>query len=296
MKLLNISLIFFIFLFIKGAEAKIINLNCYNQGILFAELNIDTVNKTVNQYPFEKSPNPDLVRITSLTKKNGTIYDAIFIQINLNNYEADLIRTFNLDISDQKISKKLKRLESYDLVSNLENKQTYKLSCKEIDKIDNQSSDFIKIYNCSNSEQKISSKITLVKEIDSESYIISELYEDENGLYDEILYYAGKVSGNQIMFMDFWEEEKMAMYATIYENINSKQIKLMYLNIKVDDQIINYLKKNKSNINKLPLDQLNKISFNLKTEQSLHKYYRNLFDNLLNSTDVEYYESELICN
>ena len=296
MKLLNISLIFFIFLFIKAAEAKIINLNCYNQGILFAELNIDTVNKTVNQYPFEKSPNPDLVRITSLTKKNGTIYDAIFIQINLNNYEADLIRTFNLDISDQKISKKLKRLESYDLVSNLENKITYKLSCKEIDKIDNQSSDFIKIYNCSNSEHKISSKITLVKEIDSENYIISELYEDENGLYDEILYYAGKVSSNQIMFMDFWEEEKMAMYATIYENINSKQIKLMYLNIKVDDQIINYLKKNKSNINKLPLDQLNKISFNLKTEQSLHKYYRNLFNNLSNSTDVEYYESELICN
>ena len=202
----------------------------------------------------------------------------------------------NLDISDKKISKKLKRLESYDLVSNLENKITYKLSCKEIDKIDNQSSDFIKIYNCSNSEHKISSKITLVKEIDSENYIISELYEDENGLYDEILYYAGKVSINQIMFMDFWEEEKMAMYATIYENINSKQIKLMYLNIKVDDQIINYLKKNKSNINKLPLDQLNKISFNLKTEQSLHKYYRNLFDNLLNSTDVEYYESELICN
>ena len=296
MKLLNISLIFFIFLFIKAAEAKIINLNCYNQGILFAELNIDTVNKTVNQYPFEKSPNPDLVRITSLTKKNGTIYDVIFIQINLNNYEADFIRTLNLDISDKKISKKLKRLESYDLVSNLENKITYKLSCKEIDKIDNQSSDFIKIYNCSNSEQKISSKITLVKEIDSESYIISELYEDENGLYDEILYYAGKVSGNQIMFMDFWEEEKMAMYATIYENINSKQIKLMYLNIKVDDQIINYLKKNKSNINKLPLDQLNKISFNLKTEQSLHKYYRNLFNNLSNSTDVEYYESELICN
>ena len=48
MKLLNISLIFFIFLFIKAAEAKIINLNCYNQGILFAELNIDTVNKTTN--------------------------------------------------------------------------------------------------------------------------------------------------------------------------------------------------------------------------------------------------------
>ena len=214
--------------------AEKISLECkFPTGAKFGgSFDIDTVKKKVNQYPFEKGSTDKIIKSASFNKVQGSIWNAYFFTINLNNDTIDLVRVDNLDLKSPKARKAYKNDDIFSLIP--PNSIKIVLNCKRIGApIDFSKNNIAEtsVFNCVESETKFKSNLTVIKKIDEEHIILKEAMDMNMGFEISTIYFA-KMLGDHIAFFTIYSDEesknKELTYANLYPDDNGKR-ELRYL-------------------------------------------------------------------
>ena len=230
-----------------GFAEKII-LECkFPTGAKFGgSFDIDTVKKKVNQYPFEKGSTDKIIKSASFNKVQGSIWNAYFFTINLNNDTIELVRVDNLDLKSPKARKAYKNDDIFSLIP--PNSIKIVLNCKRIGApIDFSKNNIAEtsVFNCVEPENKFKSNLTVIKKIDEEHIILKETMDMNMGFELSTIHFA-KILGDHIAFFIIYSDgTKELTYANLYPDDNGKR-ELRYLIFKLTN--IQYDK-----LNNLPL-------------------------------------------
>tara|TARA_Y100000294_G_scaffold90158_1_gene84054 strand:+ start:74 stop:985 length:912 start_codon:yes stop_codon:yes gene_type:complete len=243
-----LAILFLGLLWCNVSFAEKIILECkFPTGAKFGgSFDIDTVKKKVNQYPFEKGSTDKIIKSASFNKVQGSIWNAYFFTINLNNDTIELVRVDNLDLKSPKARKAYKNDDIFSLIP--PNSIKIVLNCKRIGApIDFSKNNIAEtsVFNCVEPENKFKSNLTVIKKIDEEHIILKETMDMNMGFELSTIHFA-KILGDHIAFFIIYSDgTKELTYANLYPDDNGKR-ELRYLIFKLTN--IQYDK-----LNNLPL-------------------------------------------
>ena len=250
--------VFLFFMWCNVGFAEIISLECkFPSGAKFGgSFDIDTIKKKVNQYPFEKGSTDKIIKVASFNKVEGTIWNAYFFTIDLNNDSIELIRVDNIDFLSPKTMKAHKNDDIFSLIPS--NPLKINLTCERIDKpIDFSKNNFNEkdVYNCLESETQFKSNLTIIRKIDNENIILKESMDMNMGFELSTIYFA-KTMGEHIAFFLINSDDegsKDLTYGNLYPSDKGTR-ELRYLIFRLTDNQYNRLVTLKSKFGKLEFE------------------------------------------
>ena len=238
--------------------AEKISLECkFPSGAKFGgSFDIDTIKKKVNQYPFEKGSTDKIIKAASFTKVRGTIYNAYFFTIDLNNDSIEVVRVDNIDFISTKFENAHKNDDIFSLIPS--DSLKINLTCERIDKpIDFSKNNFNEkdVYNCLESENQFKSNLTIIRKIDNENIILKESLDMNMGFELNTIYFA-KTMGEHISFFLINNDEegsKDLTYGNLFPSDKGTR-ELRYLIFRLTDNQYNRLVNIKSKFGKLEFE------------------------------------------